>query len=111
VLLVNKGDGTFREMPLIDDTGDFGSMGLAVGDYDNDGHIDVYTANLYSKAGRGIMENLSEGTFAPEVFAKMKRFVTGSELYHNDGGLKFTRAGKRARVHAVGWPRRRRWTS
>ncbi|HEU0011207.1 MAG TPA: VCBS repeat-containing protein [Verrucomicrobiae bacterium] len=103
VLLVNKGDGTFREMPLVDDTGDFGSMGLAVGDYDNDGNIDVYTANMYSKAGRRIMENLSDGTFAPEVFAKMKRFVTGSELYHNDGGLKFTRAGKRARVHAVGW--------
>jgi len=58
---------------------------------------------MYSKAGRRIMENLSDGTFAPEVFAKMKRFVTGSELYHNDGGLKLTRVGKRARVHGVGW--------
>ncbi|MEY2408971.1 MAG: hypothetical protein QOF48_1641 [Verrucomicrobiota bacterium] len=103
VLLVNKGDGTFREMSLRDDTGDFGSMGLAVGDYDNDGQIDIYTANMYSKAGRRIMENLSQASYSAEVFAKMKRFVTGSELYHNDGGLKFTRSGRAARVHAVGW--------
>jgi len=103
VLLVNQGDGTFRETPLLEDAGDFGSMGMAVGDVDNDGHVDVYTANMYSKAGRRIMENLAPDAFPPAVFTKMKRFVTGSELYHNDGGLKFTRVGKAARVHSVGW--------
>jgi hypothetical protein len=90
-------------MPLLDDAGDFGSMGMAVGDIDNDGHIDVYTANMYSKAGRRIFENLSPGTFPPDTWAKIKRFVTGSELYRNHGGLKFERAGKALRVHAVGW--------
>ena len=103
ILLVNNGDGTFREQHLLDDAGDFGSMGMAAADYDNDGRVDIYTANMYSKAGRRIMENLPDGSFEKDVFAKMKRFVTGSELYHNDGGLKFTRAGKAARVHAVGW--------
>lgn len=103
VLLVNRTDGTFREMPLVDDAGDFGSMGLAVGDYNNDGHIDIYTANMYSKSGRRVMENLAPGSFPPDVFVKMKRFVTGSELYRNRGGLHFERAGKDLRVHAVGW--------
>jgi VCBS repeat protein len=103
VLLVNNGNGSFRELPLINDTGDFGSMGMAVADYDNDGNIDVYTCNMFSKAGRRVMENLSPGTYPPEIFAKMKRFVTGSEMYRNAGDLKFERIGKSLRVHAVGW--------
>jgi hypothetical protein len=104
ILLVNKGDGTFREVHLIDgDPGDFGSMGMAVGDYNDDGRIDIYTANMYSKAGRRIMENLPADSYPPEVISKIKRFVTGSELYRNDGGLKFSAVGKAARVHAVGW--------
>lgn len=103
ILVVNNGDGTFREQVLVDDAGDFGSMGMAVGDYNNDGHVDIYTANMYSKAGRRIMENLPAGSYEAPVLAKMKCFVTGSELYQNEGGLKFSRAGKTARVHAVGW--------
>jgi hypothetical protein len=103
VLLLNNTNGTFKEMPLLDDVGDFGSMGMAVGDYNNDGNIDVYTANMYSKAGRRIFENLSPGTFPPDTWAKIKRFVTGSELYKNVGNLKFERVGNKARVHAVGW--------
>lgn len=104
ILLVNNADGTFREVHLIDgDPGDFGSMGMAVADYNNDGRIDIYTANMYSKAGRRIMENLPADSYPPEVMAKIKRFVTGSELYRNDGGLKFSAVGKAARVHAVGW--------
>ncbi len=103
ILLVNQGDGTFREKDLLDDAGDFGSMGLVVGDTNNDGHIDLYTANMYSKAGRRIMENLPEGAYPPEIFAKIKRFVTGSELYQNQGDLRFERVGKQHDLHAVGW--------
>ena len=102
-LLVNHGNGTFREMHLVDDAGDFGSMGMVVGDYNNDGNIDIYTANMYSKAGRRIMENLAPDSYSPEIFTKMKRFVTGSEMYRNAGNLKFERIGKALRVHAVGW--------
>ena len=103
ILLVNQGNGTFQEQPLLDDAGDFGTMGMAVADFNNDGNIDIYTANMYSKAGRRIMENLPEGSYPPATFAKMKRFVTGSELYRNLGGLKFERVGKSMRAHAVGW--------
>ena len=103
VLLVNQANGTFKEVQLLDDAGDFGSMGMCVGDYNNDGNIDIYTANMYSKAGRRIMENLPASSFTPKVFAKMKRFVTGSEIYRNHGGLNFERVGKKLDIHAVGW--------
>jgi hypothetical protein len=103
ILLVNSGNGVFREVHLINDAGDFGSMGMCVGDYNNDGNIDVYTANMYSKAGRRIMENLAPGSYTSDVFLKMKRFVTGSEMYRNAGDLKFERVGKALRAHAVGW--------
>lgn len=103
VLMLNQGNGTFKEQALLDDAGDFGSMGMAVGDFDNDGNIDIYTANMYSKAGRRIMENLPPGSYPPEIFAKIKRFVVGSEMYRNQGGLKFERSGKALRVHSVGW--------
>jgi hypothetical protein len=103
-LLLNQGNGTFKELPLLEgDPGDFGSMGLAVGDYDNDGNIDVYTANMYSKAGRRIFENLGPGTYPEPIWTKIKRFVTGSELYQNLGGLKFARVGAAMRVRTVGW--------
>ena len=74
-----------------------------MGDTNNDGHIDIYTANMYSKAGRRIMENLPEGAYPPDIFAKIKRFVTGSELYQNQGNLSFKRVGKQFGLHAVGW--------
>ncbi len=103
ILLINQGNGTFKEQPLLDDAGDFGSMGMVVGDYDNDGNIDIYTANMSSKSGRRVMENLPAGSYSPDVLSKMKRFVTGSEMYHNLGGLKFARLGSALRVRAVGW--------
>ena len=103
VLLLNQGNGTFKEQHLLNDTGDFGSMGMCVGDFDNDGNIDIYTGNMYSKAGRRIMENLPSSSYPPNVFAKMKRFVTGSEIYRNHGGLNFERVGKKLDIHAVGW--------
>jgi len=103
ILMLNQKDGTFKEVPLIDDLGDFGSMGLAVADYDNDGNIDVYSCNMSSKSGRRVFENLSPGTYPPAEWAKIKRFVTGSEMYRNLGGMKFQRVGQALRVHGVGW--------
>ncbi len=103
ILMLNQKNGTFQEVPLIDDLGDFGSMGLAVADYDNDGNIDVYSCNMSSKSGRRVFENLSAGTYPPADWAKVKRFVTGSEMYRNLGGMKFQRAGQALRVHGVGW--------
>jgi hypothetical protein len=103
VLLVNNRDGTFSGHALADRPADFGSMGLAVGDVNNDGHIDIFCANMYSKAGMRVIGNVPEGAYPPDVMEKMRRFVAGSQLHLNRGGLKFEQVGTQMQVAAVGW--------
>ena len=48
-LYTNRGDGTFEEVAQTAGVLDFsGGMGLAFGDYDGDGHLDLYTSNINS---------------------------------------------------------------
>lgn len=103
VLLVNKGDGTFKPSSLADKTSDFGTMGLAVGDMDNDGRIDIYSANMYSKAGTRVIGNLKPGAYPPPVMERLNRLVAGSQLHLNKGDLKFQQVGAEKSLAAVGW--------
>ena len=57
-LFRNNGDGTFTEVTNAV-TGEIGfGMGAGLGDYDNDGRTDIYTTNMYSKAGLRISEQM-----------------------------------------------------
>jgi hypothetical protein len=103
VLLVNQGDGTFKEAQLGKGPCDFGTMGVTCGDIDNDGNIDIYCANMYSKAGSRIIGNVLPNTYPEEVMSKMRSFVSGSQLWQNRGGLKFEPVGKKLHVNGVGW--------
>jgi hypothetical protein len=103
LLLVNNRDGTFSPRPLADRPADFGSMGVAVGDVNNDGRIDIYCANMYSKAGTRVIGNLAPNAYPEPVLEKMRRFVAGSQLHLNQGGLKFEQAGPKMQVAGVGW--------
>jgi hypothetical protein len=78
-------------------------MGLAVGDVNNDGRIDIYCANMFSKAGTRVIGNVAPGTFSPEEMAKIRRFVAGSQLHLNQGNLKFEQAGIKRQVAGIGW--------
>ena len=100
--LLNNQDGTFRPAPLPEIYGGF-SMGLTVGDIDNDGLGDPYLANMYSKAGERIVANLPRDRYAEDVDRKLRDFVTGSELYHNTGKGQFKRIGQTLGVSDVGW--------
>jgi enediyne biosynthesis protein E4 len=68
-LYINKGDGTFEELGYqsglaLNETGrEQAGMGLALGDYDNDGLMDVYITNFSDDS---------------------------NTLYHNDGDSNFT---------------------
>ncbi|MCL6501242.1 MAG: VCBS repeat-containing protein [Pirellulales bacterium] len=103
VLLVNRGDGTFSEHSLMPYPCDFGTMGLTCGDFDNDGRIDIYTANMYSKAGNRVIGNLLPDAYPPEVMAVMNTYTVGSQLYRNLGNLKFERLGVKYAVNDCGW--------
>jgi hypothetical protein len=102
-LLVNQKNGTFTEHRLADRPADFGTMGLTVGDVNNDGNIDIYCSNMYSKAGTRVIGNLRSDAYPPDVMEKMRRFVAGGELHLNRGGLKFEQAAAKMQVAAVGW--------
>jgi hypothetical protein len=104
VLLLNNRDGTFREHDIHDGRpDDFGTMGVAVGDIDNDNQIDIYCCNMYSKAGSRVMGNVRPDAYSPDVMARMRRFVTGSQLHRNRGGGRFDQQGHQFHIDAVGW--------
>jgi hypothetical protein len=103
VLLVNQGDGTFKEHALTEGPSDFGTMGMTAGDIDNDGHIDLYMGNMYSKAGTRVIGNLRPDAYPEPILAKMRSFVAGSQLHRNLGGLKFEQKGKAWQLNDCGW--------
>jgi hypothetical protein len=79
-LFHNNGDGTFSDVTV-----EYGlqgrgyGMGVAVGDYDNDGYPDLFVTNL----GTG--------------------HHSSSILYHNESGQKFIAVAERAGVKTEGW--------
>ena len=103
LLLVNQEDGTFKAQELADRAADFGSMGLASGDFNNDGRIDLYVASMYSKSGSRVIGNLKPNSYNDEVMSKLKRMVAGSQLYQNNGDLNFEPVGKKYDVIGIGW--------
>lgn len=102
-LLVNQQGKKFEKRLLTPGQSDFGSMGLTCGDYNNDGNMDIYVSNMYSKAGSRVMGNMKDGTYPPEVQSRLRSMVAGSELYENQGNLKFKPVGKEYQIHAAGW--------
>jgi hypothetical protein len=71
-LYQNKGDGTFSDVSVAAGVADPGlGFDAAFGDYDNDGHLDLYVVNegpniLYHNKGDGTFEDVSEQARANE---------------------------------------------
>jgi hypothetical protein len=94
----NNGDGTFKDVGFSSGTAvnengsEQGSMGVTLGDYDNDGKLDLFVTNfdddyntLYHANGRGVFTDVS---FAAKVAAVSLPYVGwGTKFfdYDNDG--------------------------
>jgi hypothetical protein len=64
-------------------TADIGfGMGSSWGDYDNDGRQDLYVANMFSKAGRRITDQV------PGLDPRFALMARGNSLFRNEGAFK-----------------------
>jgi enediyne biosynthesis protein E4 len=96
-LLLNNHDGTFREEALLrgvalsSDGRVLGGMGVGVGDYDLDGHLDILKTHFQNQA-TGLYHNNGKAEFedvtAPAGLSAERRFIswgTGLVDFDNDG--------------------------
>lgn len=99
-LWINRGNGTFTDEALLAgialnaDGGPEGSMGLAIGDPDNDGDEDIFVTNItrethafYRNVGAGRFEDARIATGLGPATARFTGFGTDWFDYDNDGWL------------------------
>ena len=78
-LFRNDGDEGFQDITKEAGLTGMGfGMGVAWGDYDNDGVEDVYVSNMYSKAGQRIISQVAD------LDPRFKEMAQGNFLYHCD---------------------------
>ena len=91
ILFQNKGDGTFTdvtESAKVSNQGSYGH-GVACGDYDNDGYVDIYVTNL---GANRLYHNNGDGTFTDvtvQAGVGDPRWSSSATFfdYNNDGYL------------------------
>ena len=111
VHLRNRGDGTFEDISEATGTADFStSMGVASGDIDNDGHPEIYVANMYSKMGRRIIAHVDANDYPDGVYQQIQGSCAGNRLYSRTAGSgsgsgsgSYKELSESLGVNAVGW--------
>lgn len=90
-LFKNLGNGTFEDVSIESGSNlDFDAMGIAVGDYNNDGWLDLYVSN--GPVGNGLLRNNGDGSFtdvAEELGVLVEKGCWGVNFfdYDNDSDL------------------------
>lgn len=101
----NNGDGTFTEISTEAHVEDVGAgMSASWCDIDNDGHPDVYAANMWSAAGQRISQQAIFHKTAPEdIRALYRHHARGNSLYLNQGNGTFQNVSDKAGVEMGRW--------
>lgn len=77
----NDGDQGFKDITRESGLTGMGfGMGISWGDYDNDGQIDIYVSNMFSKAGQRITDQVAG------IDPRLREMAQGNFLYHLDNG-------------------------
>jgi enediyne biosynthesis protein E4 len=97
-LYINKGDGTFDDASYtsgyaVNEAGrEVANMGIAVGDYENNGHVDLVNTTfsddyfvVFRNDGTGTFEDVSYGVGVAEPTIPFVGFGDGFLDYDNDG--------------------------
>jgi hypothetical protein len=117
-LFRNRRDGTFEDRARASGTADGGaSMGVAWGDYDGDGDLDLFVSNMHANSGWALFHpdfptpipwrfrlfGLFTSKVRNESQRIVDRLVRGSSLYRNDGDGTFTDVSDAAGVRDGQW--------
>ncbi len=100
-----NGDGTFTDVAAELGVEDM-AFGMSVdwGDYDNDGWLDIYVANMWSSAGlRTTMQPVFKPGSDPAQRAIFRRLAEGNSLFRNRGDGTFEEVTAQAGVAFGRW--------
>ncbi len=105
MLLQNTQAGSFLNVTQEAGVGDFStSMGVAVGDINNDGSPEIYVANMYSKMGRRIIAQIDKEDYPAGIYEQIRGSCAGNRLYSRDRATsKFHELSEHLGVNRVGW--------
>lgn len=87
----NRGDGTFEDVAAqlgVLDTGN--GMGVAWGDLDNDGRLDLYVSNMSSSAGKRILSRMARKD-GSKVERTLFKLAAGNSIFRQTADRKFER--------------------
>jgi len=101
----NNGDGTFTDAAPevgVEDTG--AGMSTCWLDYDNDGRMDLYVADMWTAVGQRItmQPNFMKGV-PPNIRQLYRKHAMGNSLFRNRGDGKFEDTTSHAGVRNGGW--------
>jgi len=102
----NNGDGTFNDVAAEAGVEDLAAgMSVAWGDYDNDGDLDLYVANMWSSAGQRLTfaDQFADVADSDEVRRKFQRQARGNSLLRNNGDGTFADVSDEAGVTMGRW--------